>query len=60
MKRLLFVVLGLLLTSCSAGGGSLSAGGAKAHCFWPAAGVDKYQEVVYPAGPEGKLTMSVK
>ena len=44
---LLFVML--LLASCSAGGGAVSAGGVRIQSYWPEIGVDRYEAVVFPA-----------
>ena len=45
----LAIVMGLLLASCSAGGGALSVGSRRWQAFWPEQGVDRYEAVVYPA-----------
>ena len=53
MKKIL-LLLGLmfLMVSCSSGGGMLSVSGARVQYFWPAAGLDTYEAIVYPAGSD--------
>lgn len=55
MKVVAILLAGLLLAAClagcSAGGGAVSAGVIRLQGTWGDFGVDRYETVVYPAGP---------
>jgi hypothetical protein len=50
MKVVGLLIAWLLLASCSAGGGAVSAGVIRVQANWAEFGVDRYETVVYPAG----------
>jgi ABC-type methionine transport system permease subunit len=50
----------ICLTSCSAGGGSLGAGGAGVRFLGPASGRNRYQAVVYPASRPQSVVISAQ
>lgn len=51
MRVIGLLMAALLLASCSAGGGAVSVGDTRLQSRLPEVGVDRYETVVYPAGP---------
>jgi len=47
------VFLMFLLSSCGAGGGAVAVPGLRLQGHWPEVGWDRYESVIYPAGPDG-------
>ncbi len=65
MKNYVFAVIimcffQVILSSCSAGGGSLSAAGAGVRFLGPASGRNSYQAVVYPASRPHEIKISAQ